>query len=402
MAILDKYIKTEDEQDSDYKIPSVFKPNKSDMSLTKSIVISTALHPLAVFLVWLFIFVAGLLGISFVLFNKPEAKTQDIEFVLVDKEDKPINPNTRFRSDRNSRAGGKHDPKRKVSMPKAGGSGAPSKPKAQSQPQQAPKQPQKSTQQPQGQKNPITKKITELKQQKSKTQNQGDSPAKVQAPTPAPRPSVTPTAPKITDKPKSDIVIPTPKTNIPKLGAPAGTGPIASPTGTGTGTGNKSGGSSGLSFAPTGGSSVGSSGRASGSGSSTGTGRGTGTGSGVGSGNVGNPGPGNPNGRPGIDAIKEPDFGPYMRDLQQRIKRNWEPPKGEESRRVVILFTIARDGRLLSKRISKSSGLAAADKAAMSAVELSAPFKPLPVDYKESSVDIQFTFDYNVFSARRY
>lgn len=401
MTILKKYIEAEDEQELNYKIPAVFKTNKSDMSLTKSIVISTAIHPITVFLIWLFIFVAGLMGITFILFNKPEPKTQDIEFVLVDKEDKPINPNTRFRSDKNSRAGGKHDPKRKVSMPKAGGSGASVKPKAQAQPQKSPKQVQKPAQKPQANKTPITKKSSEtVKSDKTKVQEQ--APAKVQVPTPAPRPSATPSAPKITDKPKSNIVIPTPKTNIPKLGNPAGTGPIASPSGTGTGTGNKSGGSSGLSFAPTGGSSVGSSGSASGSGSSTGTGRGTGKGSGVGSGNVGNPGPGNPNGRPGIDAIKEPDFGPYMRDLQQRIKRNWEPPKGEESRRVVILFTIARDGRLLSKRITKSSGHAAADKAAMSAVELSAPFKPLPVDYKESSVDIQFTFDYNVFSARRY
>ena len=396
MTILGKYIETEEDEELNYKIPAVFKMDKSGMSLKKSIVISTAIHPLTVFLVWLAIFVAGLLGISFVLFNKPEAKTQDIEFVLVDKEDKPINPKTRFRSDKNSRAGGKHDPKRKVSMPKAGGSGAPSKAKPQAQP--SAKQPQKKVQQ-QAQKSTTPKKSTET----SKSKTQGQSPAKVEAPTPAPRPSVTPTAPKVTDKPKSNIVIPTPKTNIPKLGAPAGTGPIASPSGTGTGTGNKTGSGSGLSFAPTGsGSSVGSSGRAGGSGGSSGTGRGTGTGSGVGAGNVGNPGPGNPNGRPGIDAIKEPDFGPYMRDLQQRIKRNWEPPKGEESRRVVILFTIARDGRLMSKRITKSSGLAAADKAAMSAVELSAPFKPLPADYKESSVDIQFTFDYNVFSARRY
>jgi len=378
MTILGKYIETEEDEELNYKIPAVFKMDKSGMSLKKSIVISTAIHPLTVFLVWLAIFVAGLLGISFVLFNKPEAKTQDIEFVLVDKEDKPINPKTRFRSDKNSRAGGKHDPKRKVSMPKAGGSGAPSKAKPQAQP--SAKQPQKKVQQ-QAQKSTTPKKSTET----SKSKTQGQSPAKVEAPTPAPRPSVTPTAPKVTDKPKSNIVIPTPKTNIPKLGAPAGTGPIASPSGTGTGTGNKTGSGSGLSFAPTGsGSSVGSSGRAGGSGGSSGTGRGTGTGSGVGAGNVGNPGPGNPNGRPGIDAIKEPDFGPYMRDLQQRIKRNWEPPKGEESRRVVILFTIARDGRLMSKRITKSSGLAAADKAAMSAVELSAPFKPLPADYKES------------------
>jgi TonB family protein len=90
-----------------------------------------------------------------------------------------------------------------------------------------------------------------------------------------------------------------------------------------------------------------------------------------------------------------------MRDLQQRIKRNWEPPKGEESRRVVLLFTIARDGRLLGIKVAKSSGLQTADKAAVNAVKLTAPFRPLPVEYRENSVDIQFTFDYNVFGATR-
>ena len=128
---------------------------------------------------------------------------------------------------------------------------------------------------------------------------------------------------------------------------------------------------------------------------------GSGVGNGSGRGNYGNPGPGNPNGRPGIDAIREPDFGPYMRDLQQRIKRNWDPPKGEESRRVVLLFTIARDGRLLGVSVSKSSGLQSADRAALNAVKLTAPFRPLPAEYRESSVDIQFTFDYNVFGAKR-
>ncbi|MEI8129759.1 MAG: energy transducer TonB, partial [bacterium] len=93
---------------------------------------------------------------------------------------------------------------------------------------------------------------------------------------------------------------------------------------------------------------------------------------------------------------------PYMRELQRRIKMNWEPPKGNESKRVVLLFKIARDGRLLSVRVFKSSGLPNADKAALSAVELTAPFKPLPADFKGSSIDIQFTFDYNVFGASGY
>lgn len=65
------------------------------------------------------------MGINLSLFKKPQAQLKkDIEFVLVDKEAKPRDPNTRNRADMNSRSGGINDPKRKVSMP----SPAPSKP----------------------------------------------------------------------------------------------------------------------------------------------------------------------------------------------------------------------------------------------------------------------------------
>ena len=112
--------------------------------------------------------------------------------------------------------------------------------------------------------------------------------------------------------------------------------------------------------------------------------------------------PGGGGGRPGIDAVREPDFGPYMRELQRRIKMNWDPPKGNQSKRVVLQFKIAKDGRLLSCSVLKSSGLPGADKAAISAVQATAPFRPLPAEFKGQSVDIQFTFDYNVFGASGY
>ncbi len=96
------------------------------------------------------------------------------------------------------------------------------------------------------------------------------------------------------------------------------------------------------------------------------------------------------------------DFGPYMRELQRRIKMNWDPPKGNENKRIVLLIKIAKDGRLLSCNIFKSSGFPNADKAAINAVHDAALFRPLPSEFKGSSIDIQFTFDYNVFGASRY
>ena len=101
--------------------------------------------------------------------------------------------------------------------------------------------------------------------------------------------------------------------------------------------------------------------------------------------------------KPEVTVRQNIDFGPYMRDLQRRIKMNWNPPKGNESKQVVVLFKIAKSGQLLSSKVTKSSGDTATDQAALNAIMLTAPFRPLPADFAEQSIDIQFTFDYNVF-----
>ena len=281
-------------------------------------------------------------------------------------------------------------------MPSPAPSAAPSKPQAASP---APKQAAKPVQQkPKQVSKPKQNVFEQIMQQAAKPQKtqQAQAPAPKAKPQakpqpPTARPSIKPPmTPRPAAKPSSAFQVP-----VPKGGTSSGrytTGPIS-----GSGKlaqGGSSGGGSGSGrytpapvLAPTGGS---------GSGSKLGRAGGGGTGG------YGNPGPGNPNGRPGIDTIREPDFGPYMRELQRRIKINWNPPKGNESKRVVLLFKIAKDGRLLSCSVFKSSGLPSADKAALDAVKLTAPFKPLPAEFKGSSIDIQFTFDYNVFGATGY
>ena len=204
-----------------------------------------------------------------------------------------------------------------------------------------------------------------------------------------------PQMPKLAKAPSSPF-----KVAVPNTGAPVGKG-FSTSTGTktsgGGGYGSRSGGSNkgamnmpAPQFSTTRTASAGS-GR---TGSSGGTGRG-----GYGTGNMGNPGPGNPNGAPGIDAIKSPQWGPYMRELESKIKRNWHPPKGDTSKRVVLLFKIGRRGELLSVRVSRPSGSSANDQAAISAVQMSAPFRALPPEFTGSSVEIEFTFDYNVLGA---
>lgn len=102
-----------------------------------------------------------------------------------------------------------------------------------------------------------------------------------------------------------------------------------------------------------------------------------------------------------MEEMKGVDWGPYMRELERRIKRNWNPPKGKESKIVIAMFKVNRDGRLISIKITKSSGLADYDLAAKKAIEISAPFKKFPKECNRYYVDIEFTFDYNVIDAKR-
>ncbi len=390
------------------RMPNFF--NTSDeMNPLAGIILSVLIHGV----VWLLFILLSLMGFVFPRMALPNLPDRDIEFRLVQTETKPpIDKKKAFKSNANSQAGGKHDPKKIVSDPTPKGP-KPKKPapSAKAQPKQVQKPQQKPAQQPkQTVKQPpkqVQKQVQQPRKQPPKQQvTQKPAPVKpsaVKAPSTSLKPAIKPSAqgvskpsaPKIATTPKSPFAVPVP------AGAPKGTTykPAGSPT---SGSPGGSGGAKGSGVpAP----------KFSSAGSGTGSYAGTGTtsrpssgsygsrGSYGGGGTGGNPSPGNPKGAPGINAVKQPNWGPYMRDLEQRIKRNWTPPKGDSSKRVVITFTISRDGRLLNKRLVKSSGVPLADRAAMSAIEQTAPFRPLPPEFKGQSVPIEFTFDYNVLNS---
>lgn len=382
----------EDEVKTQKKLPAFFM-EKDELGFFKGISLSTIVH---IILAILIISIAAVNDLFFSFLPKPELPKRDIEFKLVQGESKPpINKNTKIRSDRDSQAGGKHDPKKAVSQP----SSLPAK-------KQTPKtQPAKQTPKPAKAQNKPTKQPVKQPIKQPVRQPVKPQPKTAQKPTPIKAPTAKPTikptykpnkisapsAPKITNAPKSPFNIPVAPTK-----APVGT--TYKPQGSTTGGVGSSRGTSNSAPAPKFSSSGGSGSRGSSAGSSGQGSRYASRGSSGGYG-AGNPSPGNPNGAPGIDALRQPNWGPYMRDLEQRIKRNWSPPKGDSSKRVVIVFSIGRDGRLLSHKVTKSSGVPLVDRAAMSAIELTAPFRPLPPEFKGQSVPIEFTFDYNVLNS---
>lgn len=107
--------------------------------------------------------------------------------------------------------------------------------------------------------------------------------------------------------------------------------------------------------------------------------------------------PGNPN----LAARKNVDWGPWLGSLQRKVEQNWIPGQSGSSRRTVVLFSVNRSGQLLDVRLSRSSGNASVDDAAMSAIRRASPFMALPPEYQGSSVQINFTFDINVLGQLR-
>jgi TonB family protein len=95
-------------------------------------------------------------------------------------------------------------------------------------------------------------------------------------------------------------------------------------------------------------------------------------------------------------AADDVDFGPYMAALQRQIKHQWSPPKSEESKKVVVQFKLSAEGEASHLQLTQSSGNAESDRKALEAVTKASPYAHLPSGVPDS-VDIQFTFDYNVF-----
>ena len=95
------------------------------------------------------------------------------------------------------------------------------------------------------------------------------------------------------------------------------------------------------------------------------------------------------------------DFGPYLARLVFSVRRNWYMVIPEVARlgkkgRVVIVFDILRDGRVLKLYLVGPSGTLPLDRAALAAIKMSIPCPPLPEEFSGDHLRLQFTFLYNM------
>jgi TonB family protein len=99
--------------------------------------------------------------------------------------------------------------------------------------------------------------------------------------------------------------------------------------------------------------------------------------------------------------VADADFTKYMIDLQRKIKRAWSPPREGQTKKVKVIFKIHTQGDMSNLRLVQTSGSTLSDKAALAAIEAASPFGHLP-EHAPENVDIEFTFDYNVFNSRSF
>jgi len=95
------------------------------------------------------------------------------------------------------------------------------------------------------------------------------------------------------------------------------------------------------------------------------------------------------------------DFGPYLnKEVLPRVKQNWYALIPESASwkkgRVVLEFSILKDGGVAGLKVVGSSGDAAMDRPAFGSITGSNPFPPLPREFNGPYVGLSLRYYYNV------
>lgn len=103
-----------------------------------------------------------------------------------------------------------------------------------------------------------------------------------------------------------------------------------------------------------------------------------------------------------LSDTKGVDFGPYLRNVVQTIRKNWYELIPEAARvprlkegTVAIQFAIKKDGSVTQIKYHVSSGDLALDRAAWASVSNSNKLPALPSEFSGNEIALRFYFQYN-------
>ncbi|MFQ5988505.1 MAG: energy transducer TonB [Candidatus Methylomirabilales bacterium] len=92
------------------------------------------------------------------------------------------------------------------------------------------------------------------------------------------------------------------------------------------------------------------------------------------------------------------EFAPYLATVKRRIERRWLVPRFARevglTAKLVMLFSITKEGKLARIQVNKSSGVPILDDAAVEAVKTAAPYSPFPSHFTFRRLNIVATFEY--------
>jgi TonB family protein len=105
-----------------------------------------------------------------------------------------------------------------------------------------------------------------------------------------------------------------------------------------------------------------------------------------------------------LELLSDPagvDFKPYLVKVLSAVRRNWfavipESAKLGRRGKVLIQFSIDRQGNVPKLVIAMPSGAEALDRAAVAGISASNPFPPLPAEFHGEQIRLQFSFLYNI------
>jgi len=91
-------------------------------------------------------------------------------------------------------------------------------------------------------------------------------------------------------------------------------------------------------------------------------------------------------------------YGWYVDAITRRISQNWLQSLVEQrirsAPRVYLSFDIDRTGKISNMELKQPSGIPSLDRSAQRAIQVSNPLPPLPADYRGSSINVSFYFEY--------
>jgi hypothetical protein len=98
-------------------------------------------------------------------------------------------------------------------------------------------------------------------------------------------------------------------------------------------------------------------------------------------------------------AISSPDFAPYLKMIETRVKSVWKYPPGLTGiHRLSIVFVLDRSGNLMRAEIVDTSD-SRLNTSAVQAIRMAAPFPPIPTTLKELAGEplrVRFNIDFGI------